>query len=174
MFIHRLRVHDHEAIGIFIDAFRDRVYDIAYRFTVDKTEAMSITEQVFVKILKDDYQLTKVIDIYEQVEKNVLAHLVEYLNKHYKINIMREIGCLLYRPRRRAFENIGCEELREKVLAVLSRLPKDSRETLLLHYYHGLKTKEMKNILGIKEASARKALLKAKIRITRKLRQEIE
>ena len=174
LFIHRLKVHDHEATGIFIDAFRDRVYDIAYRFTVDKTEALTIAEHVFVKILKDAEQFKADIDIHEQVEKNILAFLVDYLKDHYKINFIREIGRLFYRPPRRALENIGREELREKVLAIVSRIQDKSRAALLLHYYHGLKIKEMKNILGMNEASVRKTLQRAKIRITRKLRQEVE
>jgi len=64
------------------------------------------------------------------------------------------------------------QEIREVMKAVMAGLPDQEREVLLLKQYHNLKSKEIAEILRIKEAHVNTLLYRANRRMKKQLRRE--
>ncbi len=173
-FLHRLKVRDNEAITVLVDAYRDRVYSIGYRVAVSKDEALVLTGTVFRKFLEHLYGIRKINDVENRIEREILDTVLDYLSREYQVSFFRRVIDLFYRTKPRALERLAREEVRDILHRAVIRLPLTERKSVVLKYYHGLNTKQIRSILQLKEGQVKQYLLNAKRRLTRTLRKEIQ
>ncbi|RGX05798.1 RNA polymerase sigma factor [Paraclostridium sordellii] len=149
------------AMEILVKRYYDLVYSFIYRNTSDYNTAYDITQDVFIKMMKN-------IDKY-QIEngkfKSWLLKIAVNTTKDY-------FRSKIYKQRIQSYD-IDSHEIEDKVNVVdilskkeetikikeaIKNLPKLQREAIILKYYNDLKIKEISNITGENENTIKSRL----------------
>lgn len=141
----------------------DTIYRIAVSYTKTPSDADDIVQQTFLKLLTRNVAFTD-----EEHEKRWLIRVCinecnSFFSSFWRKN-MTPIDSLEDRP---AFSSEKDTELYEAI----KRLPAKCRIVVYLFYYEGYPTKEIADILHIKEATVRTRLVRARNLLKEQLKE---
>ena len=153
-----------EELRAAVEKNRDLVFRIAYTYLRDAADADDVTQDVFVKLLRREGS-------FESGE-----HLRNWLVRV----CVNECRSLFRRPWRRV-EDIEAyanslrmpSEGHAELLTSVMRLPEKYRVPLVLHYYVGLSTGEVAELLRLPGATARTRLARARGRLREMLAEDV-
>jgi RNA polymerase sigma factor (sigma-70 family) len=151
----RLRAGEYEALAAAYDEFSPYVYGIALRATGDEMAAEDITEHVFLRLWERPGEFDP--------ERGPLRVLLCEPARSKAIEWLRQVG-----PRHSMRSAINWEPVdgaapaappaAKMVQDVLSGLPADQRNAIMLAYLHGLSFREVATELSIPEGTARSGI----------------
>lgn len=148
-----------------VDTYADSVYRVAYSYTYTKADAEDVLQNVFLKL----FQTRQCFNSEEYLKQWLIRVAVnECHNLHrsfWKRNIvhMEEIE----KPARNF-----CSDDEIDLHNALLQLPSDYRVIIHMYYYEGYKTKEISEILKVKEATVRTRLARGRDRLRELLKEE--
>lgn len=148
---------EYEAV---VDTYSDMIFRIAYQNLFSVEDAQDVVQDVFLKLLKQKENCF-------HDEEHLKAWLIKVtINQclDYKKSFFRKNTVAL-----ESFE-IPYEQEERQLLEELSRLPKEERNVLYLHYYEGYTIKEIAGILGKKQNTVNSKLTRGR----NKLKQILE
>lgn len=144
--IRRIKSGDTDALDILIQKHYDDIYTYCYRRLENQHDAQDVTQDVFLHFCRD-------FDAYTQIGKcknylYVIAHnlCVNTMQKKKPIPL-EDI------PREILTSTDGSAEKFEttdSVQAALDELPQEQKEVIMLRFYHGLKLREIAQIMNSK------------------------
>ncbi len=157
--------------------YADMVMRIALNYCKNKYDAEDITQEVFCK-------LVKVTEIPSAKTKSVMEFNDEEHLKRWLIRVtINECHSLSSTPWKKKTAYLEDEEIPEevqdlqektKLYDVVMSLPKKYRIVIYLYYYEEYSTKEIADILEIKEATVRAQLMRGRKMIKNKLKEEYD
>lgn len=148
---------EYEAV---VDTYSDMIFRIAYQNLFSVEDAQDVVQDVFLKLLKQKENCF-------HDEEHLKAWLIKVT-----INQCLDYKKSFFRRNTVALDNfeIPYEQEERQLLEELSRLPKEERNVLYLHYYEGYTIKEIAGILGKKQNTVNSKLTRGR----NKLKQILE
>lgn len=148
-----------------MERFSTDVFRMAYARTNNKTDAEDITQETFIKYMKE----TKPFED----ENHVKAWLLR-VTINQSINLVTSAW---YR-KSTAMEEADAiaKELEEKsdVYDAVMKLPEKYRVVVHLYYYEGYSVQEISNLLKIKESTIKSQLKRARAKLKEMLKEDID
>lgn len=174
LLVDRLIAGDQAALGELYDQHSGFVYGLALRVIGDKVAAEDVTQEVFVTVWQQP-------DRFDHTRGTMRAFLGTLTHRRSVDHIRRE------EARRRRETKTSYEPLpvpsvdehvmdtvtSERVREVVAELPEAQRQALELAYFHGHTYRQVAEILGIPEGTAKSRLRLALQRIAEALHPEV-
>lgn len=168
--IKRIKAGDKQAFDILVRKHYQNIFSYCYRRTGNSDTAADLTQDVFMKLVASIYKYTftgKFINFLFTIAVNTCN---DYARKKQFCASDMDV------EQREAIQNppdievIQTEE--SKILYQrLSKLPDIQKDALILHYYHGLKIKDISIITGVSTSTV-KSRMKQGIEKLRKIYQK--
>jgi RNA polymerase sigma-70 factor, ECF subfamily len=159
-----------DAFRDLFEAYNDRVYGIALRFSGDRTSAMDITQDVFVKLFGNigSYRGEGSFDswLYRLVVNGCLDH--RRRNRRL-LPLIEETVSRLLSYRENLTDQLERAELSQRVQAAVAKLPAAMRIAVVLRYTEGLAYDEIAAVLGCSKGTVASRLGRAHRELARRL-----
>lgn len=174
LLVDRLVTGDESALGELYDQQAGFVYGLALRVIGDKTAAEDVTQEVFLTIWRQP-------DRFDSERGTIRAFLGTLTHRRAVDHIRRE-EARRRRETKTTFEPLPSASVDEHVIdaftndrvrAVVAELPTAQREALELAYFHGHTYRQVADLLGIPEGTAKSRLRLALQRIAEALNPEV-
>lgn len=161
LLVPRLRAGDDRALGIAYDRHGDVVFGIARRVTANEDLAREVTQEVFVHL----WRFPDRVDL----SRGTLRAYLAVLSHHRAVDAVRRHVRRRSAEGRASAEVTGCVDgheaavvegfdrtwRRDRVAALLARLPEDQRAAVTLAFVEGCTYVEVARRLGIPEGTAK-------------------
>ena len=148
-----------------VEQFSTDVFRMAYARTNNKTDAEDITQETFIKYMKE----TKPFEDANHVKAWLLRVTI-----NQSINLVTSAW---YR-KSTAMEEADAiaKEIEDKsdVYYAVMKLPPKYKTVIHLYYYEGYSVQEISSILGIKESTIKSQLKRARSKLKEMLKEEID
>ena len=149
------------AMEILVKRYYDLVHSFIYRNTNDYNIAYDITQDVFIKMMKniDKYQIEN-----GKFKSWVLKIAVNTTKDYFRSNIYKQrtqsydIANQEIEDRTNVVDILSKKEESVKIKEAIENLPKLQREAVILKYYNDLKIKEISYITGENENTIKSRL----------------
>lgn len=149
------------AMEILVKRYYDLVYSFIYRNTSDYNTAYDITQDVFIKMMKniDKYQIEN-----GKFKSWLLKIAVNTTKDYFRSKIYKQriksydIDSHEIEDKANVVDILSKKEETIKIKEAIKNLPKLQREAIILKYYNDLKIKEISNITGENENTIKSRL----------------
>lgn len=172
-FFNRIKSGEQEAITEFINSYRNRIYVVAYRIAYNKEDALDITQDVFIKVLKnlDKFVNENMFDAY--IHRMTANCAYDYLRARFKPDRFNDILMFFTKRQRTPAEHFKREELRAKILTAVNKLTRRERDIIIMKYFNELKINEIAEALNVTDGTIKKMISRSKEKLEKILRKEI-
>ncbi|HBC47344.1 MAG TPA: hypothetical protein DCZ43_09885 [candidate division Zixibacteria bacterium] len=172
--IARMQAGDFEAFSELIDAHKDKIYALVHRLVGNKENAEDIIQETFLKAIDNIGQFRGESSFGTWIYAIALNLSRAYFAKQKQADLLPIDSYLPtsdesndghsqlfdWQDPHRMLET---KELRETINRALDSLPYKYREAFLLRYYNELSVKEIAELSGQSEASAKSRILRARL-----------
>jgi RNA polymerase sigma-70 factor (ECF subfamily) len=165
----------------FIKAYQRDIYNIALRFLNNEQDALDVTQEIFIKVLKkiDSFQGNSKLSTW--LYRITINTCKDYIKKHYKHNniyidkgIDGEEGEIFYQlPSEQGEPSLVLEDkLKKEVLyKSIEILEPDYKEVIILRYINQLSYGEIGEILNIPEGTVKSRLYRGRLNLAKLLKE---
>ncbi len=183
--IARMQSGDFEAFTALVDAHKDKIYALVHRLVGNKENAEDIIQETFLKAIDNIGQFrgessfgTWLYAIalnlsrahFAKEKQADLRPIEDYLPQGSESH-SHDTNLLEWQDPYRVLET---KELQEKINMALDNLPYQYREAFLLRYHNELSVKEIAELTGQSEASAKSRILRARLALREYLSKDFE
>lgn len=154
-----------------IDKHGDDILRICYLYTKDYSQAEDLFQEVFLKVYKNINSFNNQSEISTWIIRITINTCKDYLKSAWiKRNIL--FWSIEERGDTINTENEAIKEIdKDYILSSVLKLPSKYREVIYFYYYKGLKTKEIAEVLKIKESVVRSRLMRAREILKKELKE---
>lgn len=147
-----------------VDVYADSVYRVAYSYTYTRVDSEDVLQNVFLKLFQTKHNF------------NSEEHLRRWLLR-VTVNECHNLHRSFWKRKTQLMEMENSEksslpEDKIDLQDALQKLPAEYRVIIHMYYYEGYKTKEISEILQIKEATVRTRLARGRERLRELLKEE--
>jgi RNA polymerase sigma-70 factor (ECF subfamily) len=155
---------DSKAFETLIKKHQGMVYNYLYKLTLNKEDAEDMTQEVFIKVYNSLYNFEKKSNFSTWVFKIAINTLSSHFRKKkdYDLNkdeVLMNIKCS---EKDIPEEALDLKEKRQETLKILEGLTLEQKNAIILKYIKGFSYKEIGEILGVNEDSAKMKVHRAK------------
>ncbi|MGE3062580.1 MAG: RNA polymerase sigma factor [bacterium] len=171
-FIEKFRNRDKEAFSLLVEEYSERLYNLIYKMVLNRDDAKDILQNTFLKAYNAAPSFKGESALYTYIAAIALNEARERFRREKRflffdldiIDSEKNIPDIS--------EEKEKETVRERVNAVLSKLPETFREVLVLKDVDGLSLKEISEITKITEGGVKARLHRARMLFKRMLGDE--
>lgn len=161
---------DRDAFRALFEAYQDKVYSIALRYTGDPAAALDIAQETFLKLLSSiqDFRGDSNFDtwLYRLVVNRCFDHR---RSGRRWLGFVDELIDRFRAPEESVFEELARSELREEVQRTVARLSPEQKMVVVLRYTEGLSYEQIAEILGCSPGTVASRLNRAHKVLERRL-----
>ncbi|HIS47225.1 MAG TPA: RNA polymerase sigma factor [Candidatus Scybalocola faecigallinarum] len=165
-----IKAGDKKAFDCLVRKYYKNIFAYCYRRTGDKEIAADLTQDVFTKLIAAIYNYSRTGKFVNYLFTIAVNTCTDYLRKK-KLYVTEIDGELVEAVQSPPDEDFIQEEENETLYGHLLSLPDIQKNALILHYYHGLKIKDISVITGV-PVSTVKSRMKQGIDKLRKIYQK--
>jgi RNA polymerase sigma-70 factor, ECF subfamily len=183
--IARMQAGDFQAFSELVDAHKNKIYALVHRLVGNKENAEDIIQETFLKAIDNIGQFRGESSFGTWIYAIALNLSRAYFAKQKQADLLpiedylpqggdthnRDTNLYEWQDPHQILET---KELRETVNKALDKLPYKYREAFLLRYYNELSVKEIAELTGQSEASAKSRILRARLALRDYLSNEFE
>ncbi len=178
-FVERLTEGETAAFREFVEAYKKKVYGLAYELTHNHTDAEDVSQIAFMKVYKSIGTFHKDASLNSWLYRIVINAAIDHIRKRpfFPVEKMKAV------PGRFAADGIqpspgGASDpqkeaeivlMQEKIEYALGQVSKREKTVFLLRHYHDLNLKEIAGALGISLGSVKSYLFRCIKKIQRQL-----
>jgi RNA polymerase sigma-70 factor (ECF subfamily) len=176
--VERCRQGQDEAWRELVDRFGQKIYSVAYHFTLKREDAEELAQEIFLKIFENlerydgSYPLVAWI---VSVSRNLC---IDRYRRRKRENSFRFISDDSVGPLLKAADDPAAETLqreRAKLLfSALAEIPEDLAEILVLRDLDGLAYEEIGKALALPDGTVKSRLFRARSEVARRIRERHE
>ena len=155
-----------EEFDVKYNAYKDTVYNVAYTYVHNRSDALDISQDVFIKYLNsdevfenDDHEKYWLIRVTINVSKN-------YISSSWKKKVVLDNDYI-----DRMSQSEGKRES-INYYEIIMKLPNKYKDVITLYYYEDLKVEEIANILNETPSCVRKRLERGREKIKKEIENE--
>ena len=176
--VERCRKGEDEAWRELVDRFGQKVYSIAYHFTLKREEAEELAQEVFLKVFENlhrydgSYPLTAWL---VSISRNLC---IDRYRRHRREKSFRFVSDDAVLPLLKSDDDPSAEAVRKEraklLFWALSEIPEDLAEILVLRDLDGLPYEEIGRALQLPDGTVKSRLFRARAEVARKIRERHE
>jgi RNA polymerase sigma-70 factor, ECF subfamily len=140
---------DRDAFRALFEAYRNKVYSIALRFSGDQAAAMDIAQETFIKLFSSirDFRGDASFDTW--IYRLVVNASVDHRRRGWRLlPLLDDFAETLRAPAVNSLDDLLRDERGERVRAAIDRLAAELRIVVVLRYTEGLSYDEIAEVLG--------------------------
>ena len=163
---------DPDAFRSLFEIHKDRVYSIALRYCGDRTEAMDIAQEVFLKLFSAIPNFRGDSRFESWLYRVVANCCFDHKRKAVRLGpLVGDLLNLLRAPGESALQQMMRDQLGERVRSAIGALPPDQRIAVVLRYTEGLSYEEIGEALGCTAGTIASRLNRAHKVLERRLKR---
>jgi|SRR5579872_547005 len=147
--IEACRLGRRDAFRALFEAYQDRIYSIALRYSGNPATALDIAQDVFVKLLSSIQDFRGEAGFESWLYRLVVNRCLDYHRRSRRIRRMVEDALDVFTASREtALHDLLRSEVEEQVQRAITRLAPEQRMVVVLRYTEGFSYEQIAEILG--------------------------
>ena len=167
--IEACRRGERDAFRVLFEAYKDKVYSIALRFSADESLAMDIAQDTFLKLFSSLPQYRGDSAFSTWIYRLVVNACLDHKRRAWRVAPLAEGPIAMLRSPGDSLNALLESEMRSRVRAAVETLSPDMRMVVVLRYTEGLSYEEIAEVMGCSEGTVASRLNRAHKALERKL-----
>jgi RNA polymerase sigma-70 factor (ECF subfamily) len=160
---------EREAFRVLFEAYQDKIYSVALRFSGDEALAMDIAQDTFLKLFSRMAEFRGESTFGTWVYRLVVNSCLDHKRRSWRlIPMAAEVAAMLRAPGD-ALHGLLHAEMRGRVQRAVEELPPEQRIVVVLRYTEGLAYQEIARVLGCSMGTVASRLNRAHKTLERRL-----
>ena len=140
---------DAEAFHALFETYQDRVYSIALRYSGDATQALDISQEVFLKLLSSIGEFRGEANFETWLFRMVVNRCLDHHRRSRRwLPVVADLVNRIWAPGETVLHRMLRNEVETKVQDVVATLSPEQRVVVVLRYTEGLSYEQIAEILG--------------------------
>jgi len=176
--VERCRKGDDEAWRLMVDQLGQRVYSVAYHFTLKREDAEELSQEIFLKIFENLHRYDGSYPLLAWVVSLARNLCIDRYRRKKRERSFRFVSDDAVAPMLTSGDDPGVEAIRKErtklLFWALGEVPEDLAEILVLRDLEGLAYDEIGKALDLPEGTVKSRLFRARAEVARKVRERHE
>lgn len=176
--VERCRQGEDEAWRELVDRFGQKVYSVAYHFTLKREDAEELSQEIFLKIFESLDRYNGGFPLIAWIVALARNLCIDRYRRRKREHSFRFVSDDAVAPMLRSADDPAAEALkkeRTKILfSALAEIPEDLAEILVLRDLDGLAYEEIGKALELPDGTVKSRLFRARAEVARKVRERHE
>ena len=176
--VERCRRGEDEAWRELVDRFGQRIYSVAYHFTLKREDAEELSQEIFLKIFENLHRYDGGFPLVAWIVSLSRNLCIDRYRRKKREKSFRFVSDEAVAPMLTARDDPAADTLqreRTKLLfSALAEIPEDLAEVLVLRDLDGLAYEEIGQALELPDGTVKSRLFRARAEVTRRIRERHE
>jgi RNA polymerase sigma-70 factor, ECF subfamily len=176
--VERCRKGDDEAWRQMVDHLGQRVYSVAYHFTLKREDAEELSQEIFLKIFENLHRYDGSYPLLAWVVSLARNLCIDRYRRRKRERSFRFVSDEAVAPLLKSTDDPAAEAVRRErtklLFWALGEIPEDLAEILVLRDLDGLAYEEIGKALDLPEGTVKSRLFRARAEVARKVRERHE
>jgi len=167
--VERCRRGERDAFRALFEAYKDKVYSIALRFSGEEALAMDIAQDVFVKLFSSIGEFRGEAAFSTWIYRLVVNCCLDHKRRSWRLIPIADDLLAVLRAPGDSLDRMLHSEMRDRVRAAVEKLSPELRMVVVLRYTEGLSYEEIAEVLGCAMGTVASRLNRAHKMLERRL-----
>jgi len=176
--VERCRNGDDEAWRQMVDHLGQRVFSVAYHFTLKREDAEELSQEIFLKIFENLHRYDGSYPLVAWVVSLSRNLCIDRYRRRKRERSFRFVSDDAVAPLLHAADDPAADAVRKErvklLFAALAEIPEDLAEILVLRDLDGLAYEEIGRALDLPDGTVKSRLFRARAEVARKIRERQE
>lgn len=176
--VERCRKGDDEAWRQMVDHLGQRVYSVAYHFTLKREDAEELSQEIFLKIFENLHRYDGSYPLLAWVVSLARNLCIDRYRRRKRERSFRFVSDDAVAPMLQSGDDPAAEALRRErtkmLFWALGEIPEDLAEILVLRDLEGFAYEEIGKALDLPDGTVKSRLFRARAEVARKVRERHE
>ena len=176
--VERCRQGEDEAWRELVDLFGQKIYSVAYHFTLKREDAEELAQEIFLKIFENLHRYDGSFPLVAWIVSLSRNLCIDRYRRRKREKSFRFVTDDAVAPMLRSKDDPAADALkneRTKILfSALAEIPEDLAEILVLRDLDGLAYEEIGLALSLPDGTVKSRLFRARTEVARKIRERQE
>jgi RNA polymerase sigma-70 factor, ECF subfamily len=176
--VDRCRKGEDEAWRELVDRFGQRVYSVAYHFTLKREDAEELSQEIFLKIFENLERYDGGFPLIAWVVSLSRNLCIDRYRRRKREKSFRFVSDDAVLPMLKSDDDPSAEALRKErtkmLFSALSEIPEELAEILVLRDLDGLAYDEIGKALALPDGTVKSRLFRARAEVARRIRERHE
>jgi RNA polymerase sigma-70 factor (ECF subfamily) len=176
--VERCRQGEDEAWRELVDLFGQKIYSVAYHFTLKREDAEELAQEIFLKIFENLHRFDGSFPLVAWIVSLSRNLCIDRYRRRKREKSFRFVTDDAVAPMLRSKDDPAADALkneRTKILfSALAEIPEDLAEILVLRDLDGLAYEEIGLALALPDGTVKSRLFRARTEVARKIRERQE
>jgi RNA polymerase sigma-70 factor, ECF subfamily len=164
--VRRCQAHDNDATHELYTRYRDRVYRTAWKIVLDREDALDVTQDVFIRVLRGISRFRHQSALSTWITRITVNTAVDCLRRRKRILAMHK-AVREERLTEEASDDLERVESSDRVRQAMAQLGAEQRTCLVLREIEGLSYEEIAASVGISIGTVRSRIHRARAHVRR-------
>lgn len=176
--VDRCRKGEDEAWRELVDHFGQKVYSVAYHFTLKREDAEELAQEIFLKIFENLNRYDGSFPLIAWIVSLSRNLCIDRYRRRKREKSFRFVSDDAVMPLLRSADDPSADALRKErtklLFAALAEIPEDLAEILVLRDLDGLAYEEIGQALELPDGTVKSRLFRARAEVAKKIRERHE
>ena len=176
--VERCRQGEDEAWRELVDRFSQKIYSVAYHFTLKREDAEELSQEIFLKIFENLHRYDGGFPLVAWIVSLSRNLCIDRYRRRKRENSFRFVSDDAVAPLLRSQDDPANEALKKEraklLFSALSEIPEDLAEILVLRDLDGLAYEEIGRALELPDGTVKSRLFRARAEVAKKIRERHE
>jgi len=176
--VERCRRGEDEAWRELVDRFGQRIYSVAYHFTLKREDAEELAQEIFLKIFENLHRYDGGFPLVAWIVSVSRNLCIDRYRRRKREKSFRFVSDEAVAPMLTARDDPAADALQKEraklLFSALAEIPEDLAEVLVLRDLDGLAYEEIGRALALPDGTVKSRLFRARAEVTRRIRERHE
>jgi RNA polymerase sigma-70 factor (ECF subfamily) len=176
--VERCRQGEEEAWGELVNRFGQKVYSVAYHFTLKREDAEELSQEIFLKIFESLHRYNGGFPLIAWIVALARNLCIDRYRRRKREQSFRIVSDEAVAPLLTAQDDPAANALKKErtkmLFSALAEIPEDLAEILVLRDLDGLAYEEISAALELPDGTVKSRLFRARAEVARKVRERHE
>lgn len=176
--VERCRLGEDEAWREFVSQFGQKIYSVAYHFTLKREDAEELSQEIFLKVFENLHRYDGGFPLVAWVVSLSRNLCIDRYRRSKRERSFRFVSDDAVAPLLTSSDDPSAEAIRKErvkmLFSALAEIPEDLAEILVLRDLDGLAYEEIGAALGLPDGTVKSRLFRARAEVAKKIRERHE
>lgn len=176
--VDRCRQGEDDAWRLLVDRFAQKVYSVAYHFTLNREDAEELSQEIFLKTFENLHRYDGSFPLVAWLISLSRNLCIDRYRRRKREKSFRFVSDDAVAPLLKSDDDPAAEALRKErskiLFSVLAEIPEDLAEILVLRDLDGLAYEEIGKALDLPDGTVKSRLFRARAEVARRIRERHE